>query len=370
MSGLLIMTLGTGIGDRALSLAGSLARSIVKIQPRLYWLVPSAAQDSVALAELVRDSVANAAQFVPWKTAELYRCIADPDNLEDCRSALREVLRKAKSALREGEDVILNPTSGTKQMSAAATLAALEEEVGRITFTAGPRTGGLVEDGKEQLRDFSPLGFFRDRDTRIARELFRNGAFHGAAELLRKYSDPGTVRLLNRALCMHHWQRLSYGLAASFIRSTDAVLAGRLDFLANAPSYSVAIAGDILASAEACLRWGDAEDALARIYNACERLAKTRLVMRGRAPEEMVELSFAAAWNELDRIGDKTARAMFRPNVRRQLMKRHDTVFGHGHASADPIQTKLLISDLREIGVIDWPEFVAECDRSVRPESL
>lgn len=374
MNNLMIMTVGAGVGERGLSLAASLTRSIAKLGPRRYWLVPSAAPDSIALAGIIRDEVeklsADPPVFVPWSSTSPFLVIQDADDLDECRTGLREVLRVASREARDGEIISLNPTSGTKQMSVAATLCAFEEGAGQLVFTTGPRMNGLVIDGMEELRKFSLQAFFLERDTRIARELFRQGAFRGAARLLETYSDASVEPLRARALCYHHWQRLAYGVAASHIRASEPELAQRLDYLSNQPPISLAVAGDILASAEACLRWDDAEDALARTYNACERLAKCLLIQRGSTHENMREFNFSSAWRELQKQGDPSAFKIFQPRIYDHIMKRNDTVFGHGRDGSDLNQTRLLIKDVLDVARTYWPQMVSEYKLSMRSSDL
>ena len=153
--------------------------------------------------------------FRPWSTDEPYRTIADPDDIHQCRTVLREVIAEARKQLKPGERLIVNPTSGTKQMSAGATLAALDEEVDQIDFTSGERVDGVVKTGTEVVQSFDLRGFLFQRDLRTAAELFHHGAFYAAARLLKGYAQPEAVRSRETALCLHEWQRMNYPKAAS-----------------------------------------------------------------------------------------------------------------------------------------------------------
>jgi len=74
-------------------------------------------------------------------------------------------------------------------MSVPATLAALDEEIGEIVFTVGERHDGVVKTGTERLVTFSTEQFFRERTLREAERLFKAGAYHGAALLLKEYGQ-------------------------------------------------------------------------------------------------------------------------------------------------------------------------------------
>src|SRR6266508_338315 len=163
MPALLILTVGTGTAGRHSNLAQGLVNTLRQLRPRLFWLVPSASPESTGLAELVRDGAPAGSAFQPWTKTQPFCQIAEPDDLFLCRAALREVIQKARLLLRKGEPLVLNPTSGTKQMSVAATLAALDEDIGEIVFTVGERADGVVKTGTERLASFSTQVCFAER---------------------------------------------------------------------------------------------------------------------------------------------------------------------------------------------------------------
>src|ERR1017187_9279470 len=121
MPSLLILTVGTGTAGKHSDVASGLARTIDLCAPRLFWLVPSASEKSRPVADLIRESIGCPGAFRPWSTEEPYHTIADPDDIHQCRAVLREVIAEARKQLKPGERLIVNPTSGTKQMSAGAT---------------------------------------------------------------------------------------------------------------------------------------------------------------------------------------------------------------------------------------------------------
>src|ERR1039457_1303235 len=116
MPSLLILTVGTGTAGKHSDVASGLARTLDLCAPRLFWLLPRAAQNARPLPDPLRESVGGPGAFRPWSTAEPYRTIADPDDIHQCRTVLREVIAEARKQLKPGERLIVNPTSGTKQI--------------------------------------------------------------------------------------------------------------------------------------------------------------------------------------------------------------------------------------------------------------
>ena len=337
----LILTVGTGTAGKSSNLIQGLINTLHQAKPRRFWLVPSTAPDSIEVANLVREGAPDAGAFQPWAATNPYRCIIAPDDIFDCRFAVREVISIARRDLREGEQLIVNPTSGTKQMSAGATLAALDEGIGEIVFTVGERADGVVKTGTERLAPFSTATFFLERDLRNADELFRSGSFFGAARLLQGYTQADALRAREIAWCLHEWQRLNYNRAASHAAKFSQDLREHLKRLDQTDGWSFERLGDLLASADELIRWGDFEEALARFYRATELLARRRLKEIGR---EQHESRWGKLWEELRSQKDPLAQAFFldRP-LRESLQDRNDTVFGHGSKSV----SETLVRDVR-----------------------
>jgi hypothetical protein len=105
MTSLLILTVGTGTSTtgKHSDVASGLARTIGLCTPRLFWLVPSASEKSRPVADLIRESVGCPGAFRPWSAEEPFRTIADPDDIHQCRTVLREVIAEARQQLKPGE---------------------------------------------------------------------------------------------------------------------------------------------------------------------------------------------------------------------------------------------------------------------------
>jgi len=276
MPNLLILTVGTGTAGRQSNIAAGLRRTIELTTPRAFWLVPSTSEDSLLVADLVRDGLAS---FIPVSSSIPYTAVAAPDDLESCRQTLRAVIQRARAQLRPGEKLLINPTSGTKQMTAAATLAALDEGLGDISFTVGDRADGVVITGTERLTSFDPASFFRERDLAQARHAAELGAYAAAERLLAPHRA-----LLPRehatTECLKHWLRQDYAAAASAAARFDDTLRRHLkqleaDTAANLPTP--AILADLLAWAGHHHRLGDADASLNLAYKTVELAGRLRL---------------------------------------------------------------------------------------------
>ncbi len=201
----LILTVGTGTAGRHSNLAAGLRRTLELLSPEGFWLVPSVDEVSKLTADLVREGLP---EFQAWSETEAYRAIARPDSLEDCRRTVREVIARAQSQIPRGTRLLVNPTSGTKQMSVGAALAALDEGIGELVFTIGERADGVVKTGTEIIETFDASVYFAERDRELARSLGRAGAWGAAAEVLSRHASLAAEADVVR--CLHEWERQSY----------------------------------------------------------------------------------------------------------------------------------------------------------------
>ena len=399
MTSLLILTVGTGTAGKHSDVASGLARTIDLTAPRLFWLVPSASEKSRPVADLIRESVECSGAFRPWSTDEPYRTIADPDDIHQCRTVLREVIAAARKQLKPGERLIVNPTSGTKQMSAGTTLAALDEEVDQIDFTSGQRVDGVVKTGTEVVQSFDLRGFLLQRDLRTAAELFHHGAFYAAARLLKGYAQPEAVRSRETALCLHEWQRMNYPKAASHAAKFSEDLRTHLGALAQADAFSAPLLGDLLAGADELLRWGDCEEALARYYRGAEQAAKVRLakahsirppyrleslldilpagcrlaedLQRWGARNGVILLTAQKAWDVLDACDDPMAASYFADQpLQHGLQRRNESMYGHGQKPVEAEQVQTVAACLRNLLNEHLSAALACWSTARRPHSL
>ena len=398
MTSLLILTVGTGTSGTHSNLAQGLINTVQQLAPRKFWLVPSTSPDSITLAELVRESAPAGSAFQPWTADQPFRQIEQHDDLFICRAALREAIHAARQCLRQGERLIVNPTSGTKQMSVAATLAALDEEVGDIVFTVGERADGVVKTGTERMAPFSTRRFFLERDLAMAGELFDAGSFWAAAQLLKQYTEAEAMQARERALCLREWQRLHYGAAACHAARFDQQLHDHLARLASSDPLTIEILGDHLVGADALRRWNDFEEALARFYRSAELTAKVRLALnfdlrppysvpqlsqclapssllmndvRSRARDGELYVGYDLAWRLLEAMGDRLATAWRSDRQLQQaLQRRNEGIYGHGSQPADVSVVDRVVARMRNL-FGDHFSAVLDCwNMDRRPRSL
>src|SRR5438128_2478909 len=238
MTFLLILTVGTGTAGKHSEYCARARQHHPAAPPRKFWLVPSASEKSTPVADLIRETVADLNSFAPWSQLGPYHAIQSHDDIHECRRVVRDVIAAAKAELHPEERLFVNPTSGTKQMSAGTTLAALDEEVDQVDFTSGERVDGVVKTGTEIIQSFDLRGFLFQRDLRTADELFRHGAFFAAARLLKGYAQPEALRARETALCLHEWQRMNYAKAASHTAKLSESLHAHLKALSDADAFS------------------------------------------------------------------------------------------------------------------------------------
>lgn len=270
--GLMLVTVGA-VGGNQEPLVQSIAKAIGLVGPRACWLLPSSAEESIAVAELVKGQVmAQGPVEFPEVAGAEFVTLDAPYSVEGCRQCIAALIKAVRAQyLRAGERLYLNPTSGTKQMTAAAVLAALDAGIGEIQFIEGRGSRGVVTEGAERIEKFEAGTYFEERDRIVARQLAQGGAFAAGAELLKGYGSPASRQLRQRLLALHHWRRLHYRQAIAALgdghRRLQQQLAQRADAGA-APSKTVI--ADILAWAELEQQWQEPEAVVWLCYRAVE----------------------------------------------------------------------------------------------------
>jgi hypothetical protein len=275
----LVLTIGTGTAGKSSNLPQGILNTLRQAKPVAYWLVPSSSPDSIATADLIRAD--HPQGFQSWSESAPYRLIEAPDDLPSCRATLRDVIAAARARLPADGRLVVNPTSGTKQMSAGATLAALDEEIGEIVFTVGDRADGVVVTGTERMAGFATDQFLMERALREADMLYRSGAFLAAEKLLSRWRGRLEAdRVMRVARCAHEWHRLNYRAAATAAAVFDETIRCHLDGLAGdvaSGQPSERVLADLVAGADDLREWGDAEEAATRYYKSIEYAARMRI---------------------------------------------------------------------------------------------
>lgn len=288
----LILTVGTGTAGRHSNLAAGLRRTIEILAPVRFLLVPSRNEISHLTADLVREGLDT---FEPWDEDTPYHCIESPDSLEQCRRTVGEVIAAAQGRMGRKNRLLVNPTSGTKQMSVGAALAALDEGIGEIVFTVGERVDGVVRTGTECLEIFDPAKYFAERDLAVARRLFHSGAYAASAALLSRHPTLQSAAAI--AACRHAWECQNYTEARRIAAAalTDELIRCRnhleqLHIAAANRKPDERLVADILHTAETGFRRQDWNEALLQACRAFE-MGLRRALERATGLSEPIELN-------------------------------------------------------------------------------
>ncbi len=386
-----ILTVGTGTAGRTSRLEAGLAHAIEHHAADLALLVPSSAEESRLMAEVVAERCAN-------RRLEIVEdCFADPDDLVDARKGFRRLLRRTAAAHPEAS-IEVNPTSGTKQMTAGTVLAAMDCGMASLSFISGPRQDGVVITGKERLTAVDERAMLAYRAAMDARTLMRGGAFNAAVILLEPYRD--VLPLCHAtASCLHDWQRFAYRHALRHAGGHKelAPLRRPLDRLANAQPFSLDRAGDMMAFVQRELSYDHAEEALATLYRLAEYLAKIALTDLGLDPEkptladieqhlcppktlfehmkkqarrgERLTLGLATALELLGTTGSTLDQALRRDPFTWELLQlRQKTRYGHGNEFVDIARVRELARRIDAIAAKQWPDFARLVEASRFPQ--
>jgi hypothetical protein len=379
-----VCTIGTGTAGATSCLAQGVVNAIRLRSPQICVLVPSASENSVLVADMVATELSDEAKLDLQRPSSL----SDADDLRQCRRKMRELIRQLKG-LHPEADLILNPTSGTKQMTTGAVLAGIDEGLEHIEYITGPRKDGVVITGQERITAISGRHILAEKTLHNAQELMLAGAYNGAVQLLKSYGDV-YPRSLALARTLFHWDRFAYDQALAAAESCDAPLAETrktLAWLCRANRISLPRAADMLALVDRRLASGEAEEALAVLYRCVEMLAKLRLYELGVSAERTTlnqlretihppkrlddQLTSMSRYNDnlhlglrlcLDLLystGCPFAKAILNDTAMWNLLqKRNDTRYGHGADQVDSKQIRLLLHHVQHSAQRQWPDLL------------
>lgn len=388
-----LFTVGTGTAGRHSNLAQGLVNSILKTPPNsIVGLVPSISPDSVGIAELVAEEVRRERDDIAISIAGNF---TNPDNLLSCRREFRLLLQQLTQAPHLGE-LTVNPTSGTKQMTAAATLACLDEGLGHLAFITGERSDGVVKTGTEQVQPVDAARLLAEQRVRAAMILLEHGDFSAAARLAAlagaffPFAAAATATLAE-------WNRLTYANALRAASGFDDLAGTRriLERMRAAPEFSVERGADMLALAQRELDFDRPEEALSAVYRAVELLAKIRLCELDCPPDQWFSENLIRRFNPDERLrkdllsmqkatpdkplmlglvkcltllGDDFPLANLDRNHRDILRQRNETRFGHGGASVASQDVDRLLASVCSRACNQWPEMKSLLDAARFPD--
>ena len=213
--------------------------------------------------------------------------LAEPDSLPECYGRVREALARL-GAGREGWRRIADYTGGTKTMSVALALAALEAGWG-LSLVTGTRPDLVkVLNGSEMATLINAWEVRARQRLAEARELFNTYAYASAGALLEGLARTGPLSNALQsevkqwvALCraFDAWDRFDHARAWQLLESDQRRFVPQWRFLKalreQATGYEPVL--DLVRNAERRAARGRYDDAVARLYRALEMLAQVRL---------------------------------------------------------------------------------------------
>lgn len=215
--------------------------------------------------------------------------LTEPDSLTDCYGAMRAALARL-AADRAGWRRLADYTGGTKTMSAALVLAALEADW-ELSLVKGTRPDLVkVLNGSEMAALVNAWEVRARQLMAEAQRLFNAYAYTSAGELLESLTRTGPLSAeLERevrqwvALCraFDAWDRFNHAQARQLLEPYQSRAVPQWRFLKalmgleRATGYEPIL--DLLRNAERRAARGRYDDAVARLYRALEMLAQTRL---------------------------------------------------------------------------------------------
>lgn len=397
-SPLYLFTVGTGTAGQYSNLAKGILNCILHFCPQKgrVGLIPSIDPNSEVLAELILEQLK---EDRPDMEASLLARLSDPDDLLSCRREFRALLRSVRET-SPAASVIVNPTSGTKQMTAAATLACLDEGMGQIEFITGERVDGVVKTGTERVSRVDAARLQAEQRIRDVWVLLDNGDYTAASTLAATTASVFPFAAAATAM-LAAWNRFAYtdALRAASGHETLAGARQTLSRLREAAEISLDRAADMLELSQRELAFNRPEEALSAIYRTVELFAKVRLAELGCPPEQYFaehlikvlspDSASASDLNALQRRADERGHGpifigldrclrLLRNHAfafndmsrehREILRARNETRFGHGGKCVPTDEVRRLFVSVCDRAANQWSELKALQAESVFPD--
>lgn len=216
--------------------------------------------------------------------------LAEPDDLPACYAQVRTALARLREE-RTGWRLLADYTGGTKTMTAALTLAALEAGY-ELSLVRGTRADLIKVRNGTEMAALVNVGEVRARQQMAeAQRLFDTYAYASVTAILQSSlrATPLSPELQREIrdwvmLCraFDAWDRFNHTQAQSLLEANQSWAVPQWRFLkqltGKAPGYAPVL--DLLRNAERRAARERYDDAVARLYRALELLAQTRLEQR------------------------------------------------------------------------------------------
>lgn len=254
----------------------------------------------------VRESLGEMAAAIRFETV-----LADDENdLLECHSRAADAVRRLQVRRYAKEQVVVDYTGGTKNMSVALALAAIEHGFS-FSYVGGTQRSkdgvGIVETGHEVVStQLNPWDFMAVKEKRQAALFFNSYQFKACRDVLADLAENANIRkgvfrkLSHLADAFYQWDLFRHVAAqelfkksrledlaednerwiARFALGCQALLPTLDEILLSSDrgkKPSLALALDLYANAERRFAEGKVDDAILRLYRLVEMLAQQRL---------------------------------------------------------------------------------------------
>jgi CRISPR-associated protein (TIGR02710 family) len=227
--------------------------------------------------------------------------VDEPDNPYECIEKVREAMERVTARGYSGQEMIVDYSGGTKNMSVALALVATNRGVS-FTYAGGARKTGAESEpgvgGRADVWDFGAVA-----DLRNLMVLFNQNQFRAARSIIDGLVEKGVrnkAALKKMALVVEGYYRwdifrhgealnafrksrleelleLPSGAVKRFVEETRGLL-GFLESLANTKKVTRNHVLDLFANAERRFDEGKIDDAVLRLYRLVEMAAQERLL--------------------------------------------------------------------------------------------
>lgn len=327
----------------------------------------------------------------------------DADNLAQCYQVATEAILKTRERM-PGARICADYTGGTKTMSSALAMAAIDQRGIELYIVSGPRKDLVkVSSGTEMLRqvDWMPIRWMRERYS--LEELFKSHDYVACIELIedlcsKPFPSSETRKTLEGYLSIcrgfQAWEEFRHQEAYEFLKPLGKVFGSELAFLSSIiDSYgkyktqaeaaqdkgegcpvgmkpNLGLIYDILCNAERRIQRRQYDDAVGRIYRALELLAQTCLLYMNppiytsnvkidRLPEELqpkyhqlheqmggdpkgLQIGLFKAYELLKDLNHPLGQIASESHSRmlNLVENRNNSIFAHGLESIEPTKAK------------------------------
>lgn len=295
--------------------------------------------------------------------------VEDPDDMDSCYSACENISQEIKAKFKDSDDleVIANYTGGTKTMSSALVVYALDSGW-TVKFNIGPRDNLVKIHGGDIPARIKVEEVIWKRKFDMANLLVENYYYAEAQELLESIlkqsyltGSKKQTTIICKEICraFNLWDRFNHEEARSILERYARFVTDQFVFLkrilgkAN-PQTGYEKVVDLILNADRRKAQKRYDDAVARLYRAVEMFAQTRLLKNfgidtgnvdvTKLPESIrnnynipdtdgkIRIGLRKAYDLLHNLGDELG-AMFKNRENRiadALKKRNESILAHG----------------------------------------